>query len=451
MILTGVAKLAPLTLCMVALSGMVVRQDTTPRSTANSDINAELSGLGESEAVQPTQRSPMRLGVGIHLGSYVENPIYDPRKTEEALKLLKISRYRDDIGWSYYEENGYTKKWPRKLSAISSFVENTKTGLSPIFVLTAGDPAYNGGLLPTTPKARERFSIFASEFAAQMSNRHPTLEIWNEWNLGTGTRSKIKGSAASYVELAQVTYSAIKKSSNSTVLVGAIGGDYSDVGGVRAYWPWLNLALSAGLERYSDGLSIHLYNICGPEEKRRPLELIKRLDALDKVLKIHKIRDNYPIYITEVGWPTLSGGCGFRTDQQVSYSAQFLLWSVFYSRVKEIILYELKDSITSTDPIESHFGILDRHYRPKPYTCGIQQSNEILIQYVPRKISTNGNMVLAVFQKGNKKIHVVWRASSLIPAAKLKISSDAREMCSSVIFRAGDELVVGDMPIVIEN
>lgn len=450
MISTGVAKLAPLTLCMVSLSGMVVRQDTGPRIT-NSDINTELSNLGKSDAFRPAGRSPMRLGVGIHLGTYVENPIYDPLKTEEALKYLRISRYRDDIGWSYFEKNGDTRSWPKKLSVLSNFVEKTKTWASPIFVLNAGDPAYNGGLLPTTSESRKRFSVFASAFAVQTNNIHPTLEVWNEWNLGTGTRSKIKGSAAEYVKLAQVTYPAIKKSSNSSVLVGAIGGDYSDVGGLRTYWPWLNLALAAGLVKYSDGLSVHLYNICGSEENRRPLELIKRLEALDKVLKNHKIQDDYPIYITEVGWPALSGSCGFSQNQQVSYSAQFLLWSVFYYRVREIVLYELKDSRTSIDPIESRFGVLDETYKPKPYSCGLWQARHILDQYIPDKISIKGNMVFAIFQRGEKKINVVWRASSLIPAPMLKISSPAREICSNATFQAGAEVMVGDLPIVIES
>ena len=72
--------------------------------------------------------------------------------------------------------------------------------------------------------------------------------------------------------------------------------------------------------KYADGISIHLYNFCMTPAKRTAAEIIERLDAFHRLVAQASGNPNFPIYVTETGWPTATAKCG------VSEQAQPTTW-----------------------------------------------------------------------------------------------------------------------------
>jgi len=247
------------------------------------------------QAASATQSSDILLGYGTH---FAQGKI-EYRQFTQHRTWSGVNSHRDEVYWGHSETSpGKFTPNENSRASIYAFKNEALQGLKPLVILSYGNKLYDNGTQPHTNEGRLAFSRYSQWIAKELSPfgvQH--FEIWNEWNIGSGTKPRVRrGDARQYVKLVEKTYNAIKEvNSTATVIVGALGDDLPD-------WPWLRQAIEFGLLKHSDGLSVHLYNHSAKESRAGAPELIQRLYTLDAILKRNGYKD-YPIYVTEVGWP----------------------------------------------------------------------------------------------------------------------------------------------------
>lgn len=306
------------------------------------------------------------LGVGTHqgIGGAVSKRGYLPSTSVEQIKQLGLTSFRDDFPWSEFEIANRRWGFSSSLTRLKAQLETDVA--RPMLILGSGNPIVPQSDPPTTDEARRRFVEYSIAAAQSVATRKPIFELWNEWNIST--RHNPQFDAATYFLLAQTTYPAFKQAFPDTpFVVGAIGDD--------PYWQWTQSLLQAGILKFADGISIHLYNHCARVSNRTAAEVIDRLRTFHQMIDRASGRADFPVYLTETGWPTAIGKCGVSEQTQADNMAQLILWaSTSRPWLKGIWLYELKDSGTDTTDLEHNFGIYHFDNSPKPAACAVRDS-----------------------------------------------------------------------------
>ncbi len=302
------------------------------------------------------------VGVGTHMGQGKQSI----SKVNAGLAVVGAKTIRDEVYWDALEPSPGRYSISRVPDQLTSYLKSASDG---VLVLGYGNPNYDNGSRPTTSDAVLAFANYAREVASEFGGTHRFLEIWNEWNLPTGYRIRTSGSSDDYVNLARATANRLRRSGFSgKILIGGVGGDWPD-------WNFTQNAANAGLLSLADGYSVHLYNFARSGDV---YEMIERLDRL----QIHLRRANggldYPVYVTEVGWPTHLGKNSSTEFESGNKIASFLLAGATRPWLKGVWLYELFDKGgADTDP-EAHFGLLHQDGTPKARTCAVASAISIV-------------------------------------------------------------------------
>lgn len=315
--------------------------------------------------------APFPLGVATHFG---QNRT-DVSKFTDAMQRGGFNSIRDEVYWADVEKEAgtYALQGKAKLSfeMLRGFAQR---GQAPMVVLSYGNALYDGGSQPYTDEGRQAFARYAAWVAQQMGPYPVFYEVWNEWNIGGGTRpSRRVGSPSDYVALLKATQTAIKAVNPKAVVVaGALGDDF---GG----WPWLQAALNAHMLDFADGLSVHLYNYLIPLNRGGgDQEFIDRLTNLKaKVANASKGRD-IPIFVTEIGWPNHEGKGSVGRRDAATVAARLLTRIMSDKIIKGVWLYELFDGGNGGHDKENNFGLLDRNGTDKPVACAIRNLSKAL-------------------------------------------------------------------------
>jgi hypothetical protein len=231
-----------------------------------------------------------------------------------------------------------------------------------------------------TDTGRAAFANFAAKAVAGTRDLNPIYEIWNEWNMnavrgrpwldGPGDPSDPRA-AANYAPLARASVKAIRKiAPDATVLVGAVGVDND--------WKWTQSIVDMGVLDGASGLSVHMYNHCERVVTNRTArEAIDRISQLQDILKSKRGGQQYPVYVTEVGWPTAQKPCAITQKVAADNLAQFILWSAATPWLKGVWAYELKDQVDNPTDLESNFGLYDHNYQPKLAACAVIEAGKL--------------------------------------------------------------------------
>lgn len=326
-----------------------------------------LSDLSPSRAqnAQPLDRRFL-LGVGTHqgLGGATSIRGYVAATAVRQMKELGVTSFRDDLPWSDFELPGKQLGFNPLLGRLSAQI---KSGVGvPLLILGTGHHLVPNSEPPTTDEARARFVNYVTAAARALANDRPIFELWNEYNLRARTESPF--TVDNYVTLAQWAQPALKQAAPSApFVVGALGDDPG--------WRWTDALLKTDLPRIADGMSIHIYNHCSAPVGRTAAEAIERLEMFHQRVAQATGNLNYPIYLSETGWPTPTAKCGVSEQLSADNMAQIILWaSTAGPWLKGIWLYELKDSGTKPGELEDNFGIYHFDNSPKPASCAIRES-----------------------------------------------------------------------------
>lgn len=346
----------------------------------------------------------LTVGVGTHFGfgrEYIG-------EFEAWAKNEDITSFRDEMLWGELESDfGKISIKGRSVKTLEATQRLAKLGLTPLLIASYGNRLYDGGSQPYSDQGREAFANYAS-FAAKQLNA-PFVEIWNEWNIGGGTKPRISsGSVNDYLKLSQEVYKKIKLTNpKAKVLVGALGDDYPN-------WKWAREAMAAGLLKVADGLSVHLYNYALSREKGGAEELIRRLDALANISKEYNGGSYFPIYITEVGWPNHIGLTRTTEEDASRDAGLLLLLAKARAHIKGIWFYEYRDS--GNDPLEKehHFGLVTIQNQEKPVSCTIKTFSKLLrnASYFQEFTDKAANQYMIFNMQDGRKLLAVWRKPS---------------------------------------
>lgn len=309
-------------------------------------------------------------GIGAHLGQGKT----DPELLSTWIKDANFQSFRDEIYWGDTETSPGTYKLSgRSMNTLAFINKSISNGLKPLVILGYGNKFYDQGDQPYSSEGITGFANYSKFIASSLNTDHPLLEIWNEWNIGAGTRPRRKtGSPEEYVRLVAAASESIRKAKPGAKII--VGGLADDLGN----WPWLQEAIRHGLLNYADGISIHLYNYLNPLNTGGDAEFTFRLTQLEKILTLRKPKDTPEIFITEVGWPNHEGRGRVAPELASDLALRFLLSSKESQLVAGIWFYELQDGGDDPNEKEHHFGVLTKNKGDKPISCGLKKIGAIL-------------------------------------------------------------------------
>ncbi len=351
----------------------------------------------------PFNTIAFEFGIGTHFGQGKGNSV----QLFEWAASSEATSFRDEIYWGQVESSpGILAMNGNALKTYAFVQAASKKGLKPLVILGYGNKYYDNGTQPFTDAGRAAYANYVSWTVSQLKGYVPYYEVWNEWNIGSGTKPKSRsGDPADYVLLAQTAYKAIKQTDkNAQVIVGALGDDLNG-------FPWFKQALKQGVLKYADGVSVHLYNHCDGVKKAGAAEAVQRLNELQSIIHAANNGKALPIYVTEVGWPTNTGKCGIPENVAAEQSLRFLLDSI--STVKDLAgiwWYEFLDGGYDPGERENRFGLLRTNYLEKPAGCRIRSIQPFLKNASVEKVITKADVKMVVFRNASgKRLLGVWR------------------------------------------
>ena len=299
----------------------------------------------------------LEIGAGLHLG---QGKTYDGEALAR-LKQLGFSSFRDEAYWHRFEKSPNAFEVSNVPTLLRAALSDAVYGPRAMLALAYGNRLYDGGGRPVSEYGREafkRYSLAVSKTFPQVGY----LEIWNEWNHPIGVPDNSRGTAQQYAELVKLVAPALRESgTKAKIIVGALADDYPD-------WEFAKQLVQHGILPYADGFSVHLYNH-SMGGKAHPQEMFRRLERLQAILRQGNGGHDFPIFVTEIGWPTHSSRHGVSEHTAGAKLAQFLLEAYSYPWIRGLWLYELYDSGNQAVEREHNFGILKSDGERKQSAC----------------------------------------------------------------------------------
>ncbi len=336
--------------------------------------------LGIFLCAQHLSLPAMEVGVCTHLG---QNRV-GWNLVRNAMDDLGVSAFRDEIYWKTVERSDRSITISSVPRGMVDALAASPTPYRPMLIADYGHPNYDGGRQPFSSVGRAAYARYARSLLSSYGPKLPYLEIWNEWNLGMGNSDRVSGTPQAYAALFKATKAEISANGASTkILLGAVGDDLND-------WSWTKQLLGEGVLAAASGYSVHLYNYMAGS-KAVPEEMFARLERLQEILRAANHGSDYPVYVTEVGWPTNIGAGGVSQRLAGAYLSRFLLEASGYGWLKGVWIYDLiDDGIVKTER-EHNFGLYDTTGKPKAGTCMVRQAIALLnnFQLVAKGETTN--------------------------------------------------------------
>lgn len=220
-------------------------------------------------------------------------------------------------------------------------------------------PGYTGGNKLITTEAYEEL---CTQLATHFDGRVDLWELGNEPG-GSTFWGNQPPNAANFVNWYQKPgYEAIKAvNPDNVVLTAGLTGGWGGGDGVGGIDLYLNKMYIAGAHGYFDGLAIHPYS------RPNPPDFSSLTDC--KVVMANYGDGNLPVYVTEVGWPTV-GQYSVSEEVQAEFITQMyeMVVSGDFQYVKLICYYDFKNDGVSDVYNEDNYGIVRNEAHPLPYS-----------------------------------------------------------------------------------
>ncbi len=278
---------------------------------------------GPFQCVEPNPAAALAASIGVNTHLQQGDQYANARRTVDMLKALGITQVREPFAGVGHPGIEYA----------------ARKGIKFVFLIGGG---WGKKVVPALEDWERRYpgSILAIEGPNEVNNWPVTFEG------ETGVRAAQRFQA--------MLYEGVKKSpALSHIPVVALTSwpvfaSRSDIGNVHAY------ARTGGFMA---------------EEIREAIADERRLNPPRK-----------PIWMTEAGYHTLLGGDsdeGVSEEVQAKYTLTFFL-DAYRLGVRKTFLYQLLDQYPNPADIQSHFGLVDRQWRPKAGFTALQSMIGIL-------------------------------------------------------------------------
>lgn len=290
-------------------------------------------------------------------------------KIEDNLSLIKdgkITFVRDDYRWDAVEakkgEYALTEQYRRTLDAMYT------RGITPLVTLCYGHPLYEKSGYPSTPESLEAFTRYAEAMVRNMQKPR-YVEIWNEWDGGTGMDKKFgRGNVEGYVALAKAVYPRLK----------AIDPDITVVGGSFTSIGYLESALKLGLADCCDALSLHTYNYQEVPSAAAPEEWYVRMLRDNEMFAKYFGGKKPRVIVTEMGWPTHIGPMSITESMQAAHVSRLAFLSAIVPNLENVMWYDFQNDGNDCYDSENNFGLVRADLTPKPSWYALRDSIAVL-------------------------------------------------------------------------
>jgi hypothetical protein len=295
---------------------------------------------------------PFTVGVCAHFGQHKG---YLPGNLS-LMKQAGIVSFRDELGWRSLERVKGQLQMPPEYEHFIS--EAVRRGLEPMLILDYGNPFYDNGDKPLSAEAVEAFVRYSEFVVGHFRGKVRHYEVWNEWDIGIGGTTP--GSAETYAKLLAAVYPRIKKADPSIIVYGGA----MTPGGIRN--GWLERMLKAGALKSLDQVSIHTYNYSASGRERSPEAWAGWMREVQSLISKYADGKEYPLVVTEMGWPTQVDRRGTPPAVSGDYLARMYLLGRTVPTLKGIWWYDFQDDGWQPKYNEDNFGIVRPDLTPKP-------------------------------------------------------------------------------------
>ncbi|MBN8217999.1 MAG: hypothetical protein J0L75_15260 [Spirochaetes bacterium] len=269
------------------------------------------------------------------------------------MRQAGVMATRDDYSWGRAEkEKGKIVVPPEWAAELQRTLDH---GMKTICILDYANKFYDDGGYPRSPEAVEGFCRYAEAVVSALKDKVTYWQVWNEWDGGCGMAGKGRGDAESYVKLLAAVYPRIKKiHPESIVLANSVcTGD-----------AFLLKTVELGALKSCDALSLHTY-FYGDPQKTMENHWYPRMTNLDRVLREANGGKAFPLYATEIGFPTQTDPRGCTEDAAAENLSKLYLLAMGLPYVKGVWWYDFRDDGWDAKYNENNFGMVRRDLTPK--------------------------------------------------------------------------------------
>ena len=259
--------------------------------------------------------------------------------------------------------------------------------------------------MPRTAQHREAFARYARAVFERWGNNVSGYELWNEWNLGAGSRGGTRATVEDYVLLLEaVRHAADEVGIKAPLIAGAVG---------NRDMVWIRRFVQLGGLRLADGLSVHPYNHTARDASAE--EVVAWLDTLAEDLRRSNGGTKVPLYVTEIGWPTHVHG----TDETTAALRLFKLFLLLHSRryIAGVWWYDLLDDGSNPSNQEHRFGLMREDRSPKPAFHALAQFTRIATgRSVVRAVTGPKGTLVQLSNMAEQPNVIAWRDEQSVGA-----------------------------------
>lgn len=375
-------------------------------------IFAEEQSVGQ----KPQYKAPTPFSVQMHsLTGNFENH----KKSVDLISALGIKQVRDELFWHLVEQKKGEYKIPE--GPLKNLNYSVEKGLDTLIILNYGNKLYEDGAAPSQDESRKAFAKYAYTMAKELRGKVHFFEIWNEPNTDGFWRPR--ANPKDYALLLKEVYPAIKAGNPDAQVLGISLAGAED--------EFMYDVFKAGGYDYMDIVSIHPY--CTPKSPEAAQIFDKMKSHYEKFKKFGKQK---PIWVTEVGWPTNSGG-GVSEEKQADVVARQYLLTAASDFLSTTFIYWFGPDGPDATWAEDRFGIIHQDYSPKPAYTAVKNLISLIGDAKFQKFILDDPEIKAAeyCKKDGKIVTAVWGVDVY---RHVRINSDAE---LRVIFRDGDEMI----------
>jgi hypothetical protein len=344
--------------------------------------------------LQQVTNSPF--GIGTHFGQS-----WSPELIP-LLDKLGVKNIRDEIYWNTVE---MTKGQYEFQAKYETFMQQLKQkGIKPFIIFSYTNPHYDQGSTPYSPEGRTGYANYGIALLEQYGDQMSWVEVYNEFNhkgpgnIGNGPANSLP---EYYYELLKKTYETVKAHDPEVVVVGPASSGYA--------FPWMEQLFSMGGLDYMDAVSIHPYRF-----PMAPESGVEELTQMRELIKTYNNNVEKPIWMSEMGWPTLKDSSGIDEKIQAAFIVRSIALALANGVEKYFWYNFMNDGV---DPLnkEHNFGIIRNpadqlgKNTPKPaYVSYAAMTRALSHAAFKEKETISDSIYSIVFEEEAQDIRVLW-------------------------------------------